>query len=358
MENELKFYLLAEQSGWDCSAYAYQYRKKIKEDTVYQLLSYNVVEAKKHISSKAIFVCEEFDKLNLDPVTLKDVFLLETKINYLTLHSFPEYYINPLTVDPSYLGSVTSIGDLMIEINNRNMSINELIFDEEIPIEEKKDCVKETINEYLIDANGLINKSIQGMRHSAFGKNTSKQKNDIFRFFIEITNLLICNVFLYITFFVPFDKYWNCFYHPQYDKAMSYLSYIFPLTLFLFDLFFAIYHSYRAKISEPYNYARRFLKKHSSVVYNDIEQTSHRLTDYVIGAINLKIELKNDLKNFSKLSTSYIDLKKVLSVDSLKKKTSYIVLRSLSNTFATICFITFVVTFIIYLFGIIQNIAI
>ena len=95
MDNQLKFYLLAEKSGWDCSTYAYEYRKKIILSSPYQILSYNAIEAKKHLSNKAKEIVKEYNSLRLEPRTLEETFILETKINYLCLHSFPDYYIGP-----------------------------------------------------------------------------------------------------------------------------------------------------------------------------------------------------------------------------------------------------------------------
>lgn len=131
--------------------------------------------------------------------------------------------------------------------------------------------------------------------------------------------------------------------------AMTYVIYLFPFALFVYDVFFILFHSYRAKISEPYNYARRFLQKNSEKVFDDIQRQAESLSDYICGAINNRLLLQNDIKDFSKLSTSYVDFKKVLNVSSLMEGKTYKMLKSLKNIFSTISWVITMITFIIYM---------
>ena len=82
MDNTLKFYLLAEIGGWDTSAYAFKYRSSYSKSKAYQVLSYNVLEAKNHLSKDAQDVVKEFENLKIEPRSLSEAFVLETKINY------------------------------------------------------------------------------------------------------------------------------------------------------------------------------------------------------------------------------------------------------------------------------------
>lgn len=349
MENILKFYLLAEKAGWDTSFYAFEYRSKLPLSDSYQILSYNVIEAKKHLSKKAKEVCEEFENLNFEPHNLEEAFILETKINYLSLHSFPEFYLNPFAVDPSYSGEITSIGDLFLDCMGKQYSFNELIEEKTIPLDMKKEVIKDKVEEYLFDMEELASSSIQSTTKRAFG-GSAKERGTRIRTLLDIVMAIGFNVFFFFTLIYPLDPYWNCFYHPSWNSLITYTCYLFPIFLFLYDFFFALFHSYRAKISEPYNYARRFLKKHSQKVYDDIEKTAHLLENYLFAALENHVLLKNDIKDFSKLSTSYVDFKKVLSVESLKNERKFIVFRTLNNVFATIAFVVFLVSFVAYIF--------
>ena len=63
MKEEMKFYLLAEESGWNLQKYATDYGKTLKETKNYQLLVNNINSAKEHLSFKAKGLIESFDRL-------------------------------------------------------------------------------------------------------------------------------------------------------------------------------------------------------------------------------------------------------------------------------------------------------
>ncbi|MCR4699181.1 MAG: hypothetical protein K5762_07445 [Bacilli bacterium] len=351
MDNTLKFYLLAEIGGWDTSAYAFKYRSSYSKSKAYQVLSYNVLEAKNHLSKDAQGVVKEFENLKIEPRTLSEAFVLETKLNYLALHSFPEYYLNPLAVDPNYNGEITSIGELMINIQTKDISINELIEDATIPLEEKKEAVNEKVGKYLEDMDDLVHHSLKTIEYRAFTKKKDKNNVSLARDILESVLFFLANFFFLFTLVFPLNVYWECFYNPSPTMAMTYVIYLFPFALFVYDVFFILFHSYRAKISEPYNYARRFLQKNSEKVFDDIQRQAESLSDYICGAINNRLLLQNDIKDFSKLSTSYVDFKKVLNVSSLMEGKTYKMLKSLKNIFSTISWVITMITFIIYIIG-------
>ena len=107
MDGKMKFYLLAELSGWNCQAYLKDERKKVQESESLSILKDNVRKAKGHLSGKAREVVRSYENLRIDPKTIYQAFLIENSIDYLALHSFPEYYINPLAIDPDYEGEIT-----------------------------------------------------------------------------------------------------------------------------------------------------------------------------------------------------------------------------------------------------------
>lgn len=355
MENSLKFYLLAEKGGWDASSYAYQYRKTFTESRAYQILSYNVLEAKKHLSEDAKAIVREFENLSMEPTSLEESFILETRLNYLALHSFPEFYINPIALDPNYIGQVSSIGDLIVEYENVPYSINDLILNQSIPMDKKKELIWERSEHFRADMDGIVNESIRIINKRAFAKESNGK--ELIRSIFDGCMFFLWNLFFLFTLLYPLNPYWECFFNPQYNKVMTYVSYLFPFFLFLFDLFFVLFHTYRSKISEPYNYARRFLRKNSEKVYQDIQQQQEKLYDYICGAINNRIILKNDIRDFSKLSTSYVDFNEVLNVRELKKKKTFILLSSLNYIFETLSGITFLVTFIFFIIGMVLHIS-
>lgn len=351
MENELKFYLLAQLSGWNTSTYAYDYRNELVSSNSYQILSYNILEVKKHYNNEAKRIYNEYTNLKLEPINLKDVFVVQTQINYLSLHSFPEYYLNPFSIPDTYSGSVTSIGDLMVENDSVDMSINSLIFDENITIERKKEIIEEKTLFYLDEMNQLVYDSMELTLSKTFKDQSKNPKLQFIKSILEQLIFFLSNVFLFITFIHPSIQYWNAIYSPKYDSYLTYVSYIFMIVVFLNNLVYIIFHSYKAKIFEPFNYAKRFLKKRVKTVLDDIKKNSDNFYDYVVGAILNKYKLENDIKNFSKLSTSYIDLLQIINVSDMQNKKSYKVLYNLSVSFLTITGIVLLIAFVSYIFS-------
>ena len=357
MDNNLKFYLLAEKSGWNCSTYAFEYRKKLQSLSSYQILSYNVIEARKHLSKEAKAIVNEYDGMKLEPRTLEECFITETKINYLCLHSFPEYYINPLSINPEYKGEITTIGDLMINVQGKDMRINEMIMDEKIAPALKKEAVKDRINDYVSDMNELVGSSIRNIQRNA-RKNKGQNRIAGIVPYIELTLFIILNFFFFFILLYPQNHYWECFYNPRSNYVMTYISYLLPTSILIYDFFFSLFHTVRASINEPIRYARRFLKYHSEKIYDDILLHSEKLYDYLSGAINNHLRLQNDIHDFSRLSTSYIDFDKVEQVPYLKKKKGYKAIRTLCYIFTTLASLIGFFSFIIYLYSSILNITI
>lgn len=349
MDGTLKFYLLAEESGWDCSAYAYQYGQEIKKTIAYQVLSYNVLEARQHLSFKAQDIVFSFDHFKADPLTVKDAFILDTKLNYLALHSFPEFYLNPLAVDPNYSGEVTSLGQLMFDYEGKEVSLNEIILDDKHKPEIKKEAVSAKLDEYLSDMNRLVAHSIRQVQRRAFAKGENSRFR--FRSFVEIADFILINLYLFALMVVPYEPLRETVYAPSSHTATSYMVFLYPLTVIILNLLFVTYHTYKARISEPYNYARQFLRRSPDKIYDAIRKRKDELSDYIYGAINNRIELKNDIRDFSILSSSYIDFKAVIHVSKLREKKAYRILHGLTITFLTIATLEAVIFFFMLLIG-------
>lgn len=352
MDNQLKFYLLAEESGWNCSIYAFQYSNKIKDSEAYKILSGSVSEIRKVISSRAYEVVKGYDSLNFDLKTVKDCFILETKVNYLSLHSFPEYYLNPFTIDPNYEGEVKSIGDLMFSYHRQEVPLNEIIMSNLDTPEEKKKLVNNQLEYHLSDTNELVYQAIDAVKSRAF---SSQRDTKAIGKFLEALLFIILNVLLLVMATYPTSVFRYYLVHPDPSRVMTYIWYLYPVLLLLYDITFIAFHTYRARISEPYNYAKRFLRKNSDKVFDDLRNGKEKLYDYIAGAINNRLTLKNDIKEFSKLSSSYIDFKAVMNVASLKNKRLYKVLYAMTISFSTLAGFLGLISFVVFILGIIFN---
>lgn len=348
MEDYLKFYFLAEESGWDCTNYAFEYRDRLLSSGTYQVITINVLSAKNHLGEKAQQICELFSSLDKEPKTLKDVFILENTLNYLALNSFPEYYLNPFAINPRYSGDVTTIGELIFDIQGQENSLNDWILDETIPLDVKKEEINNQLDYYLNDMNQLVGKSMDIVKKRAFSKGDDKK--EAFLRVVEYTSFVLLHISLFLLIVYPFEEFRACLYTNN-GKVMSYIWILFPLFVFLYDVFFILFHCYKSVISEPYNYARRFLKKNVNKLYEDIQSKKEELYNYICGAINNKILLKNDIKDFSKLSSSYVDIEKVITSDELKRKKPYKILHFLLFAFGTLAYLMAAFSIIIYIIG-------
>lgn len=353
MDDNLKFYLLAEMSGWDCSLYAFKYKEKLVSSTAYKILSVNALQTKNYLGESAKKITNEFENINLEPKTIKEAFIIENKLNYLALHSFPEFYINPLSINPNYMGEINSIGDLIFEVQGQDMKLNDMIIDDTIPLDIKKEAVNERCDYFLEEMNILVNDSLNALKKKAFASDSERKDNLLT--ILEAFLFISINFLLLFFFTYPSHYFRQAIYVKDLTKAMTYLVYIEPICTLIYDFIFVFYHSYKAKISESYNYARRFIKKNSLKLFDDIKEKKEELNSYINAAITNRIILKNDIKDFSKLSSSYVDYNKVLGASQLKKNKLYRILRILLYIFATISFLVTIITLIIYLVSLSLN---
>lgn len=351
MTGEMKFYLLAELSGWNLSSISYSYQEYLKNNYAYQILENNINEVKKHISKNAQAIVDAYNEITFKVNTVKDCFLLENAINYVALHSFEEYYINPLTINPNYNGRLTTIGELIFDFKGEERPLNEIIKDENYSDEDKKETVYLQLEKYLDDADDLVYASIENVKNQASYKNGSS----IIKFILEYLVILSLNISYLFMMIIPFKKYQFFYLNFENNSVMAYTLLFYTISLLAYDLVFVLFHSYRAKILEPYNFAKRFLNKYSSKVFDDLISTKDKLYNYISGAINEKLELQNDIKDFSKLSSSYIDFEAVLSSSSLKNKKTYKVFKAINLSFMSIASIVGLISLIVYILGIIFN---
>ncbi len=355
MDGKMKFYLLAELSGWNCQAYLKDERKKVQESESLSILKDNVRKAKGHLSGKAREVVRSYENLRIDPKTIYQAFLIENSIDYLALHSFPEYYINPLAIDPDYEGEITSIGDLVFECAGEEKPLNDIILDENIGDREKKEAVSRQLDYYLLDMEQIVSRSIARVKKEAF-RPKSDMVSAITRF-LEVLFFVLANFFLFVIYIVPFEAFHSFLGQPDPKYLMTYVLYVYPVVIYVFDIVFVLFQSYRARLRESFDYARRFLAKNADTIYETIRETRDDLYDYICGAINNRMALLGDIKDFSRLKDAYIDLRSVLLFDNLKKKRTYLLSKGLLLMMTTIAVIAFAFSFIVYLLGAIFGVA-
>ena len=347
MDDNKKFYLLAELSGWDCSKYIEGFSDKIKNSNAYRVLKYNMSDVEDIYTQNAYDLIEEYNKLNFELKTIKECYLLEEKVNYLALHSDPRFYINPFSINPNYIGSINSIGELAIPFKGGEKTINEIILDDDTPIEEKKKEVENQVDYYLFDFEQLVNRTILNTKSKTNEERSSQNKfrrRAIIKFIIDVALV----VFLVILFCFPNNLFFSNLYNRDYSKILTYVSYIYPATTLLALIVDVIFYSYRARIYEPINYARRFLKKNNDLLLQSIRKRKEELLDYIFGAIKSRIKLINDLCDYSMLSSSYVSLDKIVNIEKEVKQLKFKKLSDLSYSISFVSISVLLFSVVIY----------
>ena len=347
MDDNKKFYLLAELSGWDCSKYIADYGEKIKNSNAYRVLKYNMADVEDIYTQNAYDLKKEYEGLNFNVNSIKECYLLEEKVNYLALHSDPRFYINPFSINPNYIGSINSLGDLMIPFKGEEKTINEIILDNETPIDEKKKEVENQVDYYLYDFENLVTKTILNTKSKTNEERVSQNKfirRAIIKLIIDFSMVF----FLVILYCFPNNLFFSNLYDRDYSKILTYISIIYPIITLLALLIDTIFYSYRSRIYEPINYARRFLKKNNELLFQSIRKRKEDLLDYIFGAIKNRIKLINDLCDYSMLSSSYVSLEKIVNIEKEIKQLKYKRLSDISNSMSYVSISALVFSIVIY----------
>lgn len=347
MNDDLRFRLFREIAGYNEISSIKNYVVSLKDSEAYKIVSYNIVEARDCKTRKAKALVYAFDNLKFKSRNVKDVFKLETTLNYLALHSFPDYYLNPLAVQPNYRGEINSIGDLYIDYKGSEKTINEIILDEEDKPEVKYIEIKNYINYCQDDINSIIDESLTSLKKTAFTKSDNKLR--FFIGYLEAFFFILFNFAMLFFILYPFKDYQNIYMSFSLHNSSSVFAYLFPLITILYDFVFIIFHSYKAKIMEPFNYAKRFLKKNEFKIHQDVIIRSENLYDYLCGAIKNRIVLKNDITDYSMLSSSFIDYNAILNAEKEKTKPTYKTLKNLLFSFTFLEIVMLIIQTIIYI---------
>lgn len=356
MDSRMKFFLLCELVGWNVTPELKDEKERLEESPARKILEENVKEARKHFSGRAKEVCRSYEKLRIDPKSLYQSFVTETTLDYLALHSFPEYYLNPFAVDPDQECPLDTIGELIVDVQGKEMSINEIILDETIPAPVKKEAVDRKLEGDLADMERIVDDSLKAIERNRMINKSSSLRTALR--ILEIVFFVLAQVFLVLLYTLPFEIFFSYVVSPVPTRTMSYVAYGYPALLLLYDLSFVLFHSYRSRVREPYEYAVRFLSRFSESIFESIRETKEKLFDYLCGAINNRIELKGDIKDFSRLKDAYVDFRSVLLSEEFKKERSYRLLRSLLLTMTTLMALFFVFSVVLYLLGSILQVAI
>lgn len=351
MKDELRFKLFSEIVSNDERSSIKNYDAILKGSEAYKILSYNIIDARKSRTRKAKALVYSFDNLTFKPKDVKDAFKLEIMLNYLALHSFPEYYLNPLAISPNYQGEVNSIGDLYIDYVKGDRTINSIIESDEETLGEKKEQIKKYIQYCKDDMATIIQESIDTIQKSLFHK--SDKKIVFLQEYFESFLFICFNFFLLFFLIYPFSDFQNLYLYFRPDKISGYIAWIYPIFTFVYDVVFMLFHSYKAKIMEPFNFAKRFLKRSEFKIYQDVEQKGNALYDYIYGAVKNHIQLKNDILEFSMLSTSYIDYEAILEAEEKKKSKSFVILRSLLFSISILEFFFLTLILFVYFFDLV-----
>ena len=178
----------------------------------------------------------------------------------------------------------------------------------------------------------------------------SNRKVLFFHEYFEDFLFVLFNFFLCFFVLYPFEGFQNLFLFLRTDVISGYVCMFYPLLTLVYDVLFIVFHSYKARIMEPFNFAKRFLRRSEYKIYQDVEEKGNALFDYIYGAIKNRILLKNDIAEFSMLSSSYIDYRAILDAEKKKKRKPFIYLKNFLFSVTVLEFLFLIISLFVYFF--------
>ena len=130
MREEDKVLLLCEIFNVDTTPYIEKYVEELRSSDIFMHLCKNVSEARKVNSYKAQLLIDEFESIDFGNIfSLKEVFVLTAKINYLVSISEAKDYINPFFHDPDN-DEIEEVGLIVINFDEKSFTLDDMILDE------------------------------------------------------------------------------------------------------------------------------------------------------------------------------------------------------------------------------------
>lgn len=291
-----KSMLLAEKFGANFSNISQSYVTTLIDNVQYTTLVNNIKWASNFELAKTAALLEDFKLLNYDVKTLEESIILTNRINYLSVVSSEEYYVNPL-IKYDFDVKTKSIGDLILIYDGKYASFNDIVKDNSHSIGFKNKAIVEKCNEYVSE---IITKNQNDFDLTMSNKGIKNRirKNHIALILrgIILTILTLLAVFVFVSKNKVFRDYLTNF---STSNLYTYLITIYLVFVFLSDIFYIGMVCYSSSFFYPYYYFKNKAKKRIKKLGEQVYSKGEQLALYMIDCVKNNQEMNASLSKYT-----------------------------------------------------------
>lgn len=271
----------------------------IRKQDAYQNLLKNITEIRRSSTKISEVIYQEFRSIDLDSInSIEEGLVCYSKILYLSSISTPNYYTNPLLVINKLERSI-KLKDVVVKFNEKYMSLEVLVENNDFSFAEKYEFICEKINSWKKEVFEKILVPINKIKEI---NPRNLPKINLFSIGKSLELLLILFFFGFICLgLISNDKkYQSYFYNYNFQTydANNFIYLIFVFFLVLLSLSFIVEILITLFKYHNYNRYRNFLFDEKKLI-NYIDNNADKLKDYLISSISNKSKMTAKIVYFS-----------------------------------------------------------
>lgn len=297
-----KILLLSEMFEVDVSKHIQAVLSEIENSEHYKQLVINVEMASKYQVPYTEKFLKEYEELSINKITsIKDAFIARAKVDYLYQISQPKYFINPIMFNPMEMNtSITMIGELPCYYHNKEMTIDELITNEEISNKDKIKVTNEITKKWAEDAQEII---IDKVNFLISKRNKFYFKGNPFSIFkrglIYPILIILGNIIFFVSIFSS-SKFMNTVLLGH--SVSSYFFLFFVIFLFLFEAGELLNIRMEESYFDEKKYCYTYLKSHAYLSVKSFEDSVFKIKKTFLEAIKDKSKVKTPITKVNYLA--------------------------------------------------------
>ena len=329
MRNIEKGVLLAELFEVDTSRYVPSFIQWIKNTPEYSYFVEKSNSLKIKRTWKARRFHSYFETIDIDSIeTIKEGMIEYGKLCYLVKITSEPAYTNPLIVEDLDMINM-KLGDIVINFDNKLITLKELAKLEGFSFERKEEVVKERIENWVKEVEDSIFMPIEEYKRHMFYLPEIKMFS--FSRIFQLVYLLLVNALLICIYLIKIPLFENII-----SDHSSLKFFLYSLSIgftFVYDIIYVIIMIYRKKKYGYYSKARNGV---INDIYKEKDKCETKLRLYIYEQLATKGDMNAKVFEFSKISKYYpyigyirkhLSLKRRIKVDktTAAEKTGFIV---------------------------------
>ena len=344
MREEDKVLLLAEILGVDTSKYIEKYIEELRSSTVFLSLCQNVRIARNIGSYKAQILIDEFESIDFSNIkSLKDYFILLSKINYLFYTSLESDYINPFFYNAE-IDSIETVGEIVVDFDSRRCSLNDMILDERYTTIYKIDYLK---NCYLDWRKEVVEKFINPLNSILVNKD-KLPKVKVFDLPFTLIMITIClsDIIFVLAPLVPSSFIRGLYLQNSENIAVQVVFNLAFIFLFINNLIVIVITYFRYKSKREYIKALRILDNPRKIIKR-VNHQCEKFYQYILNGLTENRLLNHKIKNYCLNKKDIVSINTLMKIGNNKnqinsKNVIHFILRLCFVVFCTICVVLMV----------------